>query len=367
MAAAPQRILIYRLGSLGDTIMVLPVFHQIRLVYPDADITLLTNSPVANKAAPLQSVLGNDYFFDRVLAYPVGTRSVTTLFNLIMQIRALKIDTLIYLAGVRTLSNTFKTKVVVRRDWWFFKAAGIKQMIGFPALREDFELVTDGETGDLEWEAKRLARRVKALGYINLQDDRYWDLRLTPQEKAAAAVELKEILPGEAVIVASTGTKNQVNHWEEYNWLNLFKQLGPALPGHHLVMIGGADEFEQADNCIKAWGGKALNLCGKTSPRVSGAILKLARVFIGHDSGPMHLAAAVGTPCAAVFSARHFPRQWYPRGNFNKIIYHKTDCAGCNLDICIKEKKKCILSISPVEVKMAVLELLDKNSNVNIA
>lgn len=342
--------------------MVLPVFHQIRLTYPDADITLLTNSPVASKAAPLESILGNAYFFDRVLAYPVGTRSGSLLFTLIKQIRNLEIDTLIYLAGVRVFSNIFKTRSVVLRDWWFFKAAGITTMIGFPAKREDLELAVDNITGELEWEAKRLARRVvKGLGIIALQDDRYWDLRFTPDEIKIANDNLIGVTPGQNVLAASTGTKSQVNDWEVDNWVSLFSKLKFLLPNWCLVLVGGADEFAVAEKCIASWDGMAVNLCGKTSPRVSGLILKQARVFIGHDSGPMHLAAAVGTPCAAVFSARHFPRQWYPRGNFNKIIYHKTDCAGCGLDVCVVQKKKCILSVSPTEVATAVMEILAIN------
>src|SRR5476651_2573351 len=90
-----NRILIYRLGSLGDTIMALPSFHQIKNSFPLADITLLTNKPVMTKAAAIETILGTEYFFNRTINYPVGTRSITVLFNLIRQIRALKIDTVI--------------------------------------------------------------------------------------------------------------------------------------------------------------------------------------------------------------------------------------------------------------------------------
>ena len=75
--------------------------------------------------------------------------------------------------------------------------------------------------------------------------------------------------------------------------------------------------------------------------------------------GPMHLSAAVGTPCVAIYSARNFLRQWTPRGDFNKILYHKTDCAGCGLELCIEQKKKCILSITVDEVQNSALQLLN--------
>jgi ADP-heptose:LPS heptosyltransferase len=77
-------------------------------------------------------------------------------------------------------------------------------------------------------------------------------------------------------------------------------------------------------------------------------------MFVGHDSGPMHLAAAVGIPLVAIYSARALPRMWYPRGHKYQIIRHKTDCEDCKLEICIEQKKKCILSITVDEVMQAV-------------
>jgi hypothetical protein len=66
----PRAVLVYRLGSLGDTVVALPCFHLIKRRFPDAKITLLTNRPVASAAAPAESILGRGYFFDDVLEYP---------------------------------------------------------------------------------------------------------------------------------------------------------------------------------------------------------------------------------------------------------------------------------------------------------
>ena len=75
---------------------------------------------------------------------------------------------------------------------------------------------------------------------------------------------------------------------------------------------GAAVERERTDHLLSHWPGKRVNLCGELSVRESAAVLRSARVFIGHDSGPMHLAAAVGIPCAAIFSARNPPGRWFP-------------------------------------------------------
>lgn len=334
--------------------MALPCFHRVRESFPDAEITLLTNRPVATKAAPLEAVLGKQYFFDRVLDYPVGTRNPRVLLDLIRQIRALRIDTVVNLAAARS-------GMAVRRDRWFFRAAGVRRLIGFSARTVE---EADPITGENEWEATRLARRLDALGGIALDADRYWDLRLTPNELLAADQALGDTLSNAPILAVSIGTKQPANDWENDNWQRLLGQLQPILSDWRLVLIGSAEEADRSDSLLEAWGGTGLNLCGKLSPRASAALLRRASLFVGHDSGPMHLAACVGTPCVGIFSARNLPRQWYPRGNGNRIIYHRTECAGCGLEVCIDQQKKCIRSITVNEVQKAILDTITERSQI---
>ena len=350
-----DKVLVYRVGSLGDTVVALPCFHKVREYFPTADITLLTNRPIVTKAAPVESVLGSGYFFDRVLNYPIGTRNPLILAKLIGQIRSLGITTVIDL-------TTARSRMAAQRDRWFFRAAGISRLIGFPTGNKDFDLL-DPLTGEYEWEAQRLARRLHALGPIALATDQYWDLRFSEKELFAANQALSQFVTEKPILAVSVGTKMQAKDWGVDNWFELLSQLKSVLSGWQLVMIGAADEADLSDTVLKAWNGAGINLCGQLSPRVSAAVLKRAALFIGHDSGPMHLAGCVGIPCVAIFSARVLPRQWYPRGNFNKIIYHKTDCAGCRLEVCIEQRKKCILSISVAEVQQAVLEIVNNRSH----
>ena len=93
-----------------------------------------------------------------------------------------------------------------------------------------------------------------------------------------------------------------------------------------------------------------MNLCGALTPRESAAAIARARLFVGHDSGPMHLAAAVGTPVVAIFAARNIPRQWFPYGKQHQVVYHRVECWGCGLETCIEQQKKCLMSIRVDEV-----------------
>ena len=309
-----MRILVYRLGSLGDTVLALPCFHLLRQAYPDADITVLTNEPVSGKAAPLDSILGPTGLIDSVIPYPAGLRDPRRLLALISRLRAEKFDLLIDLAAARGWLASV-------RDALFFKACGIPRLIGVPFRRED--LVCRKPPGEslFESEARRLLRRVRLLGEVDWRDRRWTDLRLRDDERSEAAKLLSSGPVGEKFIAASLGTKWPENDWGETNWRRLLSELSAAHPALGLVLLGSADEFERSQIMVKAWNGPSLNLCGKTSPRVSAAVLERAALFIGHDSGPMHLAAVAGAHCVTIFSARCRPGQWFPIGEGHINFY----------------------------------------------
>jgi ADP-heptose:LPS heptosyltransferase len=105
---------------------------------------------------------------------------------------------------------------------------------------------------------------------------------------------------------------------------------------------------------LQLWDGPKLNLCGKCTPRESAAVLAGALVFIGHDSGPMHLAAGVGTDCVVIFSARSPRGQWFPLGEGHEVFYRDVSCSGCRLFECVSEGKRCLAGISVEEVAQAV-------------
>jgi ADP-heptose:LPS heptosyltransferase len=308
------RILIYRLGSLGDTVVALPCFRLIRSRHPDAEIAVLTNIPVSGKAAPLEAILENTGLADRFIPYPVGLRNPRKLAALRRQIAAEKFDLVISLTAARGL-------VASIRDYLFFRACGIPKIIGIPFRRRDLHCVA--QNGVYENEAIRLLRRIGWEKAGEPEDGR--DLTLTVNERIAAAGLLEKAGIRAPFIVASVGTKSPLKDWGVENWRRLLTGLAREFSDHGLVLLGSPDESARSDELAQAWTGPRVNLCGTTSPRVSAAILAEARLFVGHDSGPMHLAAAVGAPVVAIFSAQSRPGQWFPGGSTRMTVLYPTE------------------------------------------
>lgn len=346
MNDAIERVLIYRLGSLGDTVVALPCFHQVARAYPDAERRLLTNIPVHSKAPAAFAVLEGSGLVHGFMRYPVATRNLSELIGLQRQLRSFRPQVLVYLAPRRLAGD-------VMRDNAFFRLCGISKIVGSPLSRDARTNRLDPVTGWYEPEASRLARLMKDLGNIDLDDRAYWDLRLTLNEHKRAAEALGP-MQERPFLACSVGTKVQAKDWGGENWLSVLNALAAHLPDHGLALVGASEEKDGSEAAAAAWAGRCVNLCGKLTPRESAAALARARLFLGHDSGPMHLAATVGTPCVAVFAARNRPRVWFPWGDQHEVVYHQTDCWGCELETCIEQKKKCLTSITPKQVLAAV-------------
>jgi heptosyltransferase-3 len=349
-----KRVLIYRLGSLGDTLVALPALHLVARAFPDAERRMLTNFPVNVKAPAAAAILGESGLVQGYFRYAVGTRNPLEIVRLWWQLRRWKPDVLVYMTA-RRMDGAL-------RDARFFKTCGIPRKIGIPLTDDMLKNRWHEENQSLEPEAERLARNIAELGDAELDSPASWDLHLTETEHARAAEAIAGV--GEhPVIAVSVGTKVQSKDWGKENWRELLGRLGGIYPGYGLVLSGVAEESEASEFCAEGWrganpGGPVVNICGKLTPRESAAAFARARLFIGHDSGPMHLAAAVQTPCVAIFAARNKPRVWFPYGRQHRVVYHQVSCWGCELETCIVEKKRCLTSITVDEVVAEVRGVL---------
>jgi ADP-heptose:LPS heptosyltransferase len=350
-----RRVLIYRLGSLGDTVAALPCFHLVERLFPQADRRLLTNFPVHAKAPAAAAVLGESGLVHGYIPYTAGTRRPHELLRLAWKIRRFSPDLLVYLMPIRPTKS-------VQRDAAFFRMAGARRIVGLPSEADNRRRV-DAATGLYEAEAVRLARGIAELGDARPDDLASWDLRLTSAEKATARREL-ELVMGRPVIVCAPGCKMQANDWEGENWRALLGRLYRRYPEYALAMAGAKEDAAVCEFAASQWGGAKVMLAGRLTPRESAAAFEHGAVFVGPDSGPKHLAASVGLRCVCVFGARDLPGVWFPPGGWfapgegHQVIYHQPECFGCGLETCIENQKKCIRSVTVDEAERAVVRVL---------
>lgn len=353
-----NKILVYRIGHLGDTLVSLPAFWGIRKSYPKTHLTLLTNSNPNNSNYILaQNILPAEGLFDDWLIYPSElkkSQSLLTFSKLFFQIKRRKFDALFYL----TTRN--RTVSQVKRDILFFRSAGIKNIIGTEYLLKNLlDTKVDRPLPILETEKDFLINCLKFECAINQDAENLKpDLRITKQENYAAENWLQEncgkyINDNKLLAVAPSG-KWESKIWAENSFAEVVQNLiekEDVFP----IVFGGAEDEEKGNRLIEKWR-RGANAAGKLNIREAAAALSRCRVYLGNDTGTMHLAASVGIPCVAIFSAIDWAGRWIPFGNNHKIFRETVHCEGCLSNIC-RFQRECLEAIKPEVVYAESLNL----------
>jgi ADP-heptose:LPS heptosyltransferase len=117
------------------------------------------------------------------------------------------------------------------------------------------------------------------------------------------------------------------------------------------VLLGGRKDIPQA----QALATVGLNACGIFSLEESAALLQACSLAVCVDSGPMHVAGALGVPLVIVFSRMNTQlARWFPLGDNYTILYREVSCAGCRLQNCTVEGHPCIADITLEQIASAV-------------
>jgi ADP-heptose:LPS heptosyltransferase len=336
-----SRILVFRIGSLGDTVIALPAFHAVRQNFPNAFIALLNNAHEDKKRVMAQSVLPSEGLFDEWLTYPTGENvSVKDQLKLLFEIRKKRFDTLVYLAP------RLRTEKQVKRDLIFFRFAGIRTFIGHKGLPMPLPEKEEGKVlPTIEHEADHLLYRLNLSG-IDVSKPKM-ELMLTQDEILHAEKWLEkncgDAFREKSLVGIGPGSKWQSKIWSEENYARLGERLRDELKLFP-VIFGGAEDKACGERLIAKWKRGAIT-AGELNVRHSAAALSFCNLFVGNDTGTMHLAAAVGTKTVIAFSAQDYPGRWYPYGEGHTILREAVPCEGCMLRVCDKENL-CLTSIS---------------------
>lgn len=336
----PNRILVIRLGNLGDIIVSLPAFYAIRKQYPDAQITLLT-SPTKRGAPGAKEVLARDKTFDDMIVYYEDESGKPGfLKQLARDIRARKIDHVVIFPGdLSGFRNVFK-------HFMLMLAAGVRSFQGMELLAEPW---LDRHTTD------RLLHLVDPDGDCGVPPFPWLDL---DPEDSAHVDALLEAANGQTLIALQCGSKRLANRWPLENFI----ALGKAILERHncwIVLPGSPNEAPLTAAAAKGIGERTIDLAGKTTIPQLAALAARCSAFVTNDTGTMHVAVAMGVPVVALYGGRDYPYVWHPYGEKHKILRAPIACSPCMAETCPKfPEPECLRLISPEQVLEAVDEVL---------
>jgi lipopolysaccharide heptosyltransferase III len=348
-----ETILVYRTGQLGDTICTIPAIQAIRENFGRCSLVLLTDVHPETTYPKAYEVLSEFGLIDAYLFYdPRHIFSPSQMIDLRRRISHLNCKQMVYLAPRQ------RSLVQRMRDFMFFMSCGIKKMYGLRLIRNsNLEAIGKHEVDRL-MDVLRLENfRVPARPSLDLP---VLEQVKTNIDKMWASLDLNH----KTVVAVGSGSKMPVKRWDLDNYrlvgMNLIKRYEVQL-----IVLGGPEDAESADVLCKAWSPQGINLAGKTLYAESAEILRRCQLYVGNDSGAMHLAAAVGTPCVAIFSARDEVGAWYPYGKQHIVLRKEVECQGCMLTKCVEQNMKCIRNISVDEVIAACEKVLTSQRTEN--
>jgi lipopolysaccharide heptosyltransferase III len=349
-------VLVFRTGQLGDTIVSIAAVRAIRAAHPGARLVLLTDRQRLIQTVDAWDVLGPTGLLEDVLYLPVPW-TLTDLVRARAAIRALDAERLYYLTPMP------RTSWQVWRDRFFFQAlCGVEHIIGLRAtpaypVRDRGRRLTR-----IESESNRL--RASIAGETISAAPAPMDYRLSPspvhRERAA---EWLAAMTGSRLIAFAPGSKMPAKRWPLERFAAAGAELLSRYPDVRLLVLGGGAAEEQAAATLTAtWGARSVNLVGLPIWDTA-AVLERCSLYVGNDTGTMHLAASVGVPCVAIFSARDNPGRWEPSGSGHIVLRREVPCEGCVLADCVEHQKICLTSIGVDEVVAAAVACLQAASN----
>jgi len=327
LAFAPQRVLIIKPSAVGDIVHALPVLPRLRRLWPDARITWMATPGCAG-------LVQNHPLVDEVILFQrkrlargwYNPFALLDLAGMVHELRLRRFDLVIDLQGLLRSASVAM-------------ASGAPRRVGFSNAREGAPLFyTDlvDCSMELDHAVERYLKVTAALGcadgiiefpFAVDEDDRRFIRELIP--------------PGTRYAVLAPGTNWATKRWPVERFAALVEPLRERF-GLETVVAGAA-----ADRPLTARISARFDLTGKTTLRQAVALLERAELVVANDTGPMHIAAALGRPLVAPYGPTGV-RRTGPFGRFDSVVRLDLPCSPCYSRTCSHHSCMEWLQIEPL-------------------
>jgi len=338
-----EKVLVRATNWVGDLVMSTPALAAIRKNFPEARISVLVRPP-------LHELLEGNPAVDEVIVYdkkgaysgPAG------LARIARELRKKKFDRAIL------LQNAFEAALIAF-------LAKIPVRMGYNTDGRGLLLNKGVKVAEETRKKHQVYYYLDMLTSHGFKADKAQTRLYVKKEELAAAWKLLEAngcVKGDMLVGINPGAQYGIaKRWHPERFGSVADRLAREY-GAKTLIFGGPGETAVAGAVEASMKTRAVNLAGKTSMRELMSLIKLCRIFITNDTGPMHVAAALGVPTLAIFgSTDHIATG--PFGPANKVVREPVNCSPCLKRECPLKHYQCMERVTAVKVYKAAKEMLD--------
>lgn len=344
----PRRILVIRLDRIGDVVLSTPVLQALREAFPSAHLAMMV------RPACRELVEGNPHL-NEVLVYDkdrIGRGWLSGL-RFALGLRRYRFD------AALVLHPTVRSHLLV----WL---AGIPVRIGYG--RKAGWLLThrlahrkqEGAKSEAEYALEML----RVLGIDPPAPRPFVPVHPESTHRVAEWLSGAGIEPQETLVAVHPAASARSKRWSPERFAEVADRL--IEEGRvRVILVGGAGDSAQVAAVERLMRHRPVNAAGALSLGELAALLSRCRLLIANDSGPVHIAAAVGTPVVAIFG-RNQPglgaTRWGPVGAGHVVLQKDVGCPTCLAERC-RIDFLCLSTLQADEVYQAAVSVLERSAS----
>ncbi len=349
-----QKILVCHTGAwIGDMVLLTPSLRLLKHTFPESNLILLLRPLVAD-------LMKTNPYVDRcIVDYKTESR-YRSFIRLVRKIREYKFDIAVVMhpTSMRNALLPFFAQVPIRvgasykgRD--IFLSATCQNRTEKHEVKKYLNVVNTLFNDSLS--SLNGFERAKSGDSIHLE---YWH---TDEDRQSVLNMLNNegVTDNDRLLAVNLGTTWRTKQWSVKNFDNVINQIFERVPNIKIVLVGSSNELSLVKNM--SYLDATINLIDKTDILQLGALLEMCDVCLTCDSGPMHIAAAVGTPTVSLFGPTS-PERQQPYGKGHTIIEKPLDCRPCYNRTCHRQDTQflCMQEITVEEVAEEIIAKLNK-------